>query len=70
MCWHFRPKGRPNPHGSRQRLKDAAEREKAWMWFARSGMMHALLGPVDPPIGNPEGKKGRRWGKRKLARDR
>jgi hypothetical protein len=32
------------------------------MWFARSGMMHALLGPVDPPIGNPEGKKGAQVG--------
>jgi hypothetical protein len=54
-----------------QDLKNAAEREKAWMWFARSGMMHARLGPDEPPIGNPEGKKGHRWRtKREPARDR
>jgi hypothetical protein len=41
-------------------LKNAAEREIAWMWFARPAMMRALLGPDKPPIGNPEGKKGHR----------
>jgi hypothetical protein len=51
-------------------LKNAAELDPAWRWFARSAMMHALLGPDMPPIGNPEEKKGRKWGKRKLARDR
>jgi hypothetical protein len=51
-------------------LTSAAEREIAWMWFARPAMMRALYGPDEPPIGNPEGKKGHRWGKRKLARDR
>jgi hypothetical protein len=52
-------------------LKNAAEREVAWMWFARPAMMHAILGPDKPPIGNSEGKKGHRWrNARKLARDR
>jgi hypothetical protein len=52
-------------------LRNAADREKAWMWFARPAMMRALHGPdVPPPIGNPEGKNGHRWGKRKLARDK
>jgi hypothetical protein len=50
-------------------LKNAAELDPAWRWFARSAMMHALLGPNTPKIGNPEGKKSRHWGKRKLARD-
>jgi hypothetical protein len=50
-------------------LKNAAELDPAWRWFARSAMMHALLGPDTPPIGNTEGKKSRNWGKRKLARD-
>ena len=52
-------------------LKNAAEREIAWMWFARPAMMHALLGSDKPPIGNPDGKKGRSWrNTRNLARDR
>ena len=50
-------------------LKNAAEREIAWMWFARPAMMHALLGDDPIPIGNPKSAKGHRWGKRKLARD-
>jgi hypothetical protein len=29
-----------------------------------------LFGEKLPPIGSPEGKKSRIWGKRKLARDR
>jgi hypothetical protein len=37
-------------------LTNAAERGIAWMWFARPGMMRALHGPDDPPVGNPEGK--------------
>jgi hypothetical protein len=53
-----------------EKCSSAAEREIAWMWFARPAMMRALYGPDEPPIGNPEGKKGHRWGKRKLARDR
>jgi hypothetical protein len=52
-------------------LKNAAELDSGWLWFARSAMMHALLGPDVPPIGNTEGKKSHRWRtKRKLARDR
>jgi hypothetical protein len=47
-------------------LRNAAEREIAWMWFARPAMMRALFGPDTPPIGNPEGKKGHRWARRKL----
>jgi hypothetical protein len=52
-------------------LKNAAELDPAWMWFARSAMMNALLGPEKPRIGNSESRKGHRWrNKRKLARDR
>jgi hypothetical protein len=51
-------------------LKNAAELGPAWRWFARSAMMHALLGPDIPPIGNQEGKKGRKWSKRRLTGDR
>lgn len=52
-------------------LTNAAEREIAWMWFARSAMMRALLGPDTPPIGIPEGMKGRELrNTSKLARDR
>ncbi len=50
-------------------LRYAAEREAACMWFARPAMLRALQEPDKPPIGNPEGKKGTRWGKRKLTRD-
>ena len=39
-------------------LKNAAEREIAWMWFARPAMMQALHGTDEPAVGNPEGKKG------------
>ena len=41
-------------------LRNAAEREIAWMWFARPAMMRALHGSDEPPVGNPEGKKGHR----------
>jgi hypothetical protein len=51
-------------------LRNAAEREIAWMWFARPAVMRALHGPDPPPIGNPKGKKGHKWARRKLARDR
>jgi hypothetical protein len=52
-------------------LTNAAEREIAWMWFARSAMMRALHGPDDPSVGNSEGKKAHSWrNTRKLARDR
>ena len=52
-------------------LTNAAERGIAWMWFARPAMMRALHGSDDPPVGNPEGKKGHSWrNSRKLARDR
>jgi hypothetical protein len=67
------PKVQAEPAWQRaaRELKNAAELDPAWRWFARSAMMHALLGPDEPPIGNPEGKKGHRWRtKRKLARDR
>lgn len=51
-------------------LKNAAEREIAWMWFARPAMMRALHGETPPPIGNPEGKKHYKWrNSRRLARD-
>ncbi|WP_439924485.1 hypothetical protein [Nitrobacter sp. JJSN] len=70
------PDGKTPPHlEGRQHaaaaLRNAAEREIAWMWFARPAMMRALLGSDSPPIGNPERKKGTRWRtKRALARDR
>lgn len=52
-------------------LKSAAERELAWMWFARPAVLKALHGPDKLPVGNPEGKKGHSWRtSRKLARDR
>jgi hypothetical protein len=60
----------PSWQAAAECLTNAAEHEIAWMWFARSAMMRALHGPDEPPIGNPEGKKGHSWGKRKLARDR
>lgn len=52
-------------------LRNAAEREVAWMWFARPAMMRAIMGPDRPPVGNPERKKGHKWrNNRKLARDK
>jgi hypothetical protein len=53
-------------------LRNAAEREVAWMWFARPSMMRALRGPSpEPPIGNPREAKGVKWrNARKLARDK
>ena len=33
-------------------LKNAAELDPAWRWFARSAMMNALHGADSPPIGN------------------
>lgn len=50
-------------------LKNAADREIAWMWFARPSMMHALLGPNERAK-EPRVKKAQRWrSNRKLARD-
>jgi hypothetical protein len=40
------------------------------VFLARGSFYRAVYGDTPPPIANPEGKKGHRWGKRKLARDR
>lgn len=34
-------------------LKNAAELDPAWRWFARAAMMHALLGPDESPEPRP-----------------
>ena len=61
----------PHWQSAAECLRNAAEREIAWMWFARPALMRALHGSDDPPVGNPEGKKGHSWrNSRKLARDR
>jgi hypothetical protein len=64
------PEVRAEPAWQRaaKELKNAAELDPAWRWFARSAMMRALHGPDDAPIGNPEGHS---WpNSRTLARDR
>ncbi|MBN9147258.1 hypothetical protein [Nitrobacter sp.] len=53
-----------------QELQLAAEHGGPFVFMARIGFYKAVYGSTPPPIGNPEGKKGHRWGKRKLARDR
>lgn len=64
------PEVRAEPawQGAAKELKNAAELDPAWRWFARSAIVRALHGPDDPPVGNPEGKKGHSW--RTSARDR
>ncbi|MCE3258156.1 MAG: hypothetical protein K0Q64_2239 [Nitrobacter vulgaris] len=51
-------------------LQEAAEHGGPFVFMARISFYRAVYGDEPPPIGNPEGKKGHRWGKRKLARDR
>jgi hypothetical protein len=51
-------------------LYEAAEHSGPFVFMARINFYRAVYGDTPPPIGNPEGKKGRNWGKRKLARDR
>lgn len=41
-----------------------------FVFIARISFYRAVHGDQPPPVGNPEGKKGHRCGKRKLARDR
>jgi hypothetical protein len=41
-----------------------------YVFLARVSFYRVVYGDTPPPIGNPAGKKGHRWGKRKLARDR
>ena len=48
-------------------LKNAAELDPAWRWFARSAMMHALLGPDKPPIGKVRQSKAERFKAKRAA---
>jgi hypothetical protein len=48
-------------------LTYAAERETAWMFFARIGVMRALNRHVERKF-NPD-RKDTHWGRRKLTRD-
>ncbi|WP_425905439.1 hypothetical protein [Nitrobacter sp. TKz-YC02] len=50
-------------------LHEAAEHGGPFVFMARINFYRAVYGDQSPPIGNPQGKKGRKWGKRKLARD-
>jgi hypothetical protein len=49
-------------------LNEAAEHGGPFVFMARIVFSKAVHGETPPPIGNPEGKKGHQWGKRKLAR--
>jgi hypothetical protein len=51
-------------------LHEAAEHGGPFVFMARINFYRAVYGEKPPPIGNPESKKGRKWGKRKMARDR
>ncbi|MDR6306376.1 hypothetical protein GGQ85_004107 [Nitrobacter vulgaris] len=51
-------------------LNEAAEHGGPFVFMARINFYRAVYGDSPPPIGNPEGKKSRNWGKRKLAKDR
>jgi hypothetical protein len=51
-------------------LHQAAEHGGPFVFIARISFYRAVYGDERPPIGNPEGKRGHKWGKRKLARDR
>lgn len=51
-------------------LHQAAEHGGPFVFMARVVFAKAVFGEKPPPIGISEGKKGHRWGKRKLARDR
>lgn len=60
---------RPAWQFAAEALRNAAEREAAWMWFARPAMMRAILGPDKPPIGKVrETKTGRFKAKRAAAK--
>jgi hypothetical protein len=51
-------------------LHEAAEHGGPFVFMARINFYRAVYGDTPPPTRNPEGKKSRIWGKRKLARDR
>jgi hypothetical protein len=51
-------------------LQEAAEHGGPFVFMARINFYRAVYGDTPTPIGNPEGKKGHKWGKRKLARER
>lgn len=51
-------------------LQEAAEHGGPFVFMARVCFAKAVFGEKPPPIGNPDGRKSQRWGKRKLARDR
>jgi hypothetical protein len=50
-------------------LYQAAEYGGPFVFMARINFYRAAYGDEPSPNSNPEGKKGHRWGKRKLARD-
>jgi hypothetical protein len=61
------------PHWQRaaDALHQAAEHGGPFVFIARISFAEAVYGEDEPPIGNPESKKGHKWRtKRKLARDR
>lgn len=62
--------GKPTWQRAAKVLHDAAEHGGPFVFIARISFAKAMLGEDESPIGNPERKKGHRWGKRKLARDR
>jgi hypothetical protein len=51
-------------------LMMASEHGGPFVFISRISFYRAVYGETPPPIGNPEGKKGHKWGPRKLARDR
>jgi hypothetical protein len=51
-------------------LHEAAEHGGPFVFMARINFYRAVDGDTSPPIGNPEGNKGHKSEKRKLARDR
>jgi hypothetical protein len=48
-------------------LKNAAELDPAWRWFARSAMMNPILGPDKPPIGKVRETKAERFTAKRAA---
>lgn len=51
-------------------LQVAAEHGGLFVFMGRINFYRAVYGEKPPPIGNPEGKKGHNWGKRKLVRNK
>ena len=51
-------------------LHEAAEHGGPFVFMARNQLLRAVFGEKPLQIGNPEGNKSHKWGKRKLARAR